>query len=65
MWRSEGRAFQAEGRASARTLRRVSLGCGRDGKAGTVAGVKWTREARSAKMQAVGLWVQRGVWTLF
>lgn len=64
MWRSEGRAFQAEGTASARTLRRVSLGCGRAGKAGTVAGVKWTREARSAKMQGLGLWVQKGAWIL-
>lgn len=51
MWRSEGRAYPAEGTASARALRQASLGCGTDGKAGTVGGAKWTREVRSAKTQ--------------
>lgn len=49
MWRSEGRA-------GARTLRQVDLGFRRDRKAGTVAGPKWIREARSAERQGPAWW---------
>lgn len=49
LWRSEGRA-------GARTPRQVEPGFGRDRKTGTVAGAKWTREARSAERRGPARW---------
>lgn len=54
MGESQGEAFQAEGTAIERTLRQASLGCGRDGKAGTVALAEWAGDVRSAKTGLAG-----------